>query len=159
MLKQKTPKKFRRLTRAEAARLGVKYSSKRQVDASLKRITKRSKTYSERFVYQHKFGITKEEHALKVKSKKFELKGSTHFNNLTEAQFKRLVHKYQENHDLSPSFLMETNRYQGQGVRWVGYPMIGEGEFYEVWPDIEDYYGMTKTHKPQAYGLVVHGLK
>lgn len=40
--------KYRRLTKVEAARVGVSYGAKRQVPATLKRVTSSTKTYSNR---------------------------------------------------------------------------------------------------------------
>jgi hypothetical protein len=44
----KTPRKFRRLTRAEAAARGVSYSAKRQVAANVKHVTASTPLYSNR---------------------------------------------------------------------------------------------------------------
>jgi hypothetical protein len=44
----RTPTKFRRLTRQEAAQRGVSYSAKRQVDANVKRVTASTPLYSNR---------------------------------------------------------------------------------------------------------------
>jgi hypothetical protein len=51
---------FRRLTREEAVRRGVSYSAKRQVDASLKRVTASTPLYTNRQATQIRLGTTKE---------------------------------------------------------------------------------------------------
>lgn len=46
----RVPKKTRRLTRDEAARLGVSYGAKRRVNASVKNVTKTTRLYTDRQV-------------------------------------------------------------------------------------------------------------
>jgi hypothetical protein len=55
---------YRRLTKAESLRLGIKPSSKRYVLSSLKHPNKRSKTFSQRQAVQSKLGYTKEKRTL-----------------------------------------------------------------------------------------------
>lgn len=57
---KKSPIKYRRLTKAEAARLGVSHKAKRRVDASIKRVTKTTKLYTDRQVAEAKLGSKKE---------------------------------------------------------------------------------------------------
>ncbi len=64
MARKIVPIATRRLTKAEAAKLGVKYSAKRQVPVSLKRITVKTKTFSLREVREAKYGITIEKRTL-----------------------------------------------------------------------------------------------
>lgn len=56
----KLPPRLRRLSRKEAERLGVKHSSKRYVNADLKRVTRSTKLYSQRQAVQRLKGMTKE---------------------------------------------------------------------------------------------------
>lgn len=57
------PIKLRRLTKAEAKALGKSYGSKTRVDASVKRVTKSTKLYSDRQAAQLKLGKTKESYS------------------------------------------------------------------------------------------------
>lgn len=60
---KKTPSRFRRLTKEEAERIGVSYSSKRAVDASIPKgkATKRNKLYSNRQAYQNTTKVVEDE--------------------------------------------------------------------------------------------------
>jgi hypothetical protein len=60
MPRQKQTPEYRRLTKAESLRLGIKPSSKRYVLNSVKRPSKRTKTFSQRTAVQAKLGTTKE---------------------------------------------------------------------------------------------------
>lgn len=66
---------LRRLTRAELEKLGLSMTSRRYVSAELKRVTKRSKTYSYRQGRQAQLGETLESYA--KKREKLELTNST----------------------------------------------------------------------------------
>jgi len=70
------PRHMRRLTREEAALRGVSFSAKRQVRADIKRITKRTKLYTDREVGTAKIRritgnrqATRESHALERKAR------------------------------------------------------------------------------------------
>jgi hypothetical protein len=54
------PAATRRLTREEVKRLGVSHGAKRHVAADIKRVTKRTTTWSERQAIQARKGMTKE---------------------------------------------------------------------------------------------------
>ncbi len=60
--KPRIPKKLRKLTRDEAARLNVSYTAKRRVDASIKHVAASTPTFTDRQVAQAKLGTTKERH-------------------------------------------------------------------------------------------------
>jgi DNA-binding CsgD family transcriptional regulator len=60
--KKSLPKNLRRLTKAEAEKLGIKHSSKHYVNADLKRITKKTKTFSQRQAVNAQLGTTKEKY-------------------------------------------------------------------------------------------------
>ena len=62
--------KFRRLTREEAAARGVSYSAKRQVDASVKRVTQSTPIYTERQAVQMRLGTTKERYQADVRARR-----------------------------------------------------------------------------------------
>ena len=57
---KKPPAKFRRLKKAEAARLGISHTSKRRVDAKLKFVTSRTKLYTDRQVAELRTGVRRE---------------------------------------------------------------------------------------------------
>jgi hypothetical protein len=61
------PERTRRLTREEAARRGVNYSAKQQVDVSVKRVTKSTPIYSNRQATQARIGTTKERYQTEIK--------------------------------------------------------------------------------------------
>jgi hypothetical protein len=61
------PQKFRRLTREEAARRGVSYSAKQQVDASVKLVTKSTPIYTNRQATQARIGTTKERYQEEIR--------------------------------------------------------------------------------------------
>ena len=62
------PAATRRLTKEEAKRLGVSHGAKRYVDASIKRVTKRTTTWSQRQAIQARKGMTKEAFAKAVEA-------------------------------------------------------------------------------------------
>lgn len=63
------PAATRRLTREEAARLNVSYSAKRRVRADIKRVTKRTRLYTDRQVNEAKFGSIREVRAAEHKAR------------------------------------------------------------------------------------------
>jgi hypothetical protein len=62
------PGETRRLTKAELARLGLPPGSKRRVAVGVKRVTKRTPTWSERQAVQARKGMTKERYQKAVES-------------------------------------------------------------------------------------------
>lgn len=83
----------RRLTKAEAAKLGFKYSAKRQVPVSLKRITIKTKTYSESETRAARYGMSKEKRTLikKIEHRDFTVTPDVSwFGSLSEQSMKRL---------------------------------------------------------------------
>lgn len=90
MTKKSVPIATRRLTRAEAAKLGVSYTAKQQVPITLKRITSKTKTYSLSQVRAAKLGMSKEKYTLINKIKKHDFKiepTADWFNNLKSQPF------------------------------------------------------------------------
>jgi hypothetical protein len=65
------PASTRRLTKEEAKRLGVSHDAKLYVDAALKRVTKRTRTWSQRQAVQARKGMTKEQYTAGIKSRAF----------------------------------------------------------------------------------------
>jgi hypothetical protein len=82
--------KFRRLTKAEAKRLGVSHAAKRRVDASLKRVTKSSKLYTDRQVAEINSGVKREVRAKQRKGVKGK-NGVITFYHVTPSDFKRVA--------------------------------------------------------------------
>ena len=66
----KVPPRTRRLTRAEAQKLGLEYSKRLRVNADNKRITKRTKLYTDYQVRKFKLGMTPQRYAMINKIKK-----------------------------------------------------------------------------------------
>lgn len=93
MARKIVPIATRRLTKAEATKLGVKYSAKRQVPVTLKRITIKTKTYSENEVRKARYGMSKEKHTLinKIEKRDFTVIPSPNwFGNLSKQPLKIL---------------------------------------------------------------------
>src|ERR1700733_5220034 len=65
------PALTRRLTKEEAKRLGVSHAAKLYVDAALERVTKRTRTRSQRQAVQARKGMTKEQYTAGIKSRAF----------------------------------------------------------------------------------------
>src|SRR6516225_6886566 len=65
------PALTRRLTKEEAKRLGVSHDAKLYVDAAVKRVTKRTRTWSQRQAVQARKGMTKEQYTAGIKSSAF----------------------------------------------------------------------------------------
>lgn len=90
--------KFRRLTRAEAKRKGVSYSSKHQVAAHVKRVTKATKTYTNRKAAELRTGAKREAFA-KANIERRNLKSGgivTEFKNLTKQNLFKKLRKYRD---------------------------------------------------------------
>jgi hypothetical protein len=69
MARHRTPvAETRRLTKEELARLGFSPGSKRHVAAHIKRVTKRTKTWSERQAVQARKGMKKEAYTKEIES-------------------------------------------------------------------------------------------
>lgn len=97
MAKSQIPK-TRRLTRAEAKRLGVSWSAKRRVDAKLKTVTKRTKLYTDRQVAEAKHGKRREIVAGEKKEIRTLKAGgtATEFKNLTKPNLIKVLKKYRQ---------------------------------------------------------------
>jgi hypothetical protein len=89
----KTPRKFRRLTRAEAAARGVSYSAKRQVDASVRRVTSSTPIYTERQAVQVRLGTTKERYQEDIRARRRSYSEATK-QQQTNAKNSRIIREY-----------------------------------------------------------------
>lgn len=127
------PAKFRKLTREEAANLGVSYTAKRRVDASLKRITKRTKLYTDREVAQvhisEKVGhkTTKEAN---TKTRQYKDAYSTRYLNVKKQDFGR-ISKLAKGHTtqiLAYGNNGETKYGVNPENKFSATPMIGQDE-------------------------------
>jgi hypothetical protein len=89
-----TPTKFRRLTREEAAARGVSYGAKRQVDASVKRVTASTPLYTERQAVQMRLGTTKEKFTQDIKARRRTYSSETTRTRQTNARNSRVVREH-----------------------------------------------------------------
>lgn len=92
--KPKTPKKFRRLTRAEAALRGASYDAKRQVDASVKRVTSSTPIYTERQAVQIRLGTTKERYQEDIRTRRRSYANETIKTRQINAKNSRTIHEF-----------------------------------------------------------------
>lgn len=86
------PTKLRRLTKAEATRLGVSHKAKRRVDASLKTVSKRTKLYTDRDVAQSKLGTSKEKYT-QYRTSKPNKAGAVTYRNVKQTEHFSLAKK------------------------------------------------------------------
>jgi hypothetical protein len=170
--------KYRRLTRDEAARLGVSYGAKRQVAAGVKRVTKSTKLYSNREAHEATIKararanattpkerraaskLTKERYAER-RTQSFFTKGGKEvksYNDLSEKEFFRVL-KRAGNKQVVPHFLAERNSQGGSGThgkpKWSSGSRIEADEISDP-DDLEDWldrWGFTSV--PTRYGVQV----
>lgn len=103
------PVKTRRLTRAEAEKVGKKFSAKNRVAANVKRVTKATRIYTDREVAQFKISARTGTHVSKetltqARMTVFHRKGGSkrgpgdtlEFKNLSKAQLFKLLKKYKK---------------------------------------------------------------
>lgn len=103
-MRRAIPVKTRRLTKAEAARLGISHKAKQRVAANVKRVTRSTPKYSDRevanFVLSAKRGVhTTKERETKFKFSRFKKKsgGETiEFKDLSKAQLFKKLKKYKD---------------------------------------------------------------
>ena len=121
------PQKLRRLTREEASRLGVSYSAKRRIRASIKHPTSRTRLYTDREVAQSKLHKTKETFTRERRhasvSKKTGKLISTYYEDIPKSEFFKLLKKY-SNHFVIVVFKAEStlrgSRYDEEnGPVWI----------------------------------------
>lgn len=162
------PKKFRRLTRAEASRLGKSYGAKHQVDASLKRVTKSTKTYTNRKAAELRTGAKREAYA-KANVERRNLKSggiATEFRNLTKQNLFKKLRKYRD-HEVLLKF------HAAPGAKFAEYKGKDITELYEdheLWfsgvrvdaetllddEDFEKYLRHSDVAGALKYGLIVY---
>src|SRR3984957_4167921 len=92
--KPKASQKTRRLTREESALRGVSYSAKRQVDVSVKRVTKSTPIYSNRQATQARIGTTKERYQTEVKQGRRSYASETTKTRKRNAKNSRQIREY-----------------------------------------------------------------
>ena len=90
-----TLRNTRRLTRAEAAKLGVDYSRRLRVRAGLKRVTKRSKLFTEYSYRRAKLGIHPRAYALirRIRARDFIIQPSTNWFDALNDQPMKILKK------------------------------------------------------------------
>lgn len=94
---KKTPTVTRRLTKAEAARLGISHKAKRRVDASLKRVTSKTKLYTDRDIAEAKLGRSKEAYTA-FRISKPDKSGAITYRNVKQSEHFRLAKRVGNRH-------------------------------------------------------------
>lgn len=149
----RVPAHTRRLTREEAGRLGVSYSAKRQVRVGVK-ITKRTRTYSDRQVAQRKIGRSKERYTrerVQVVTRK-EGGTSRHFNNLHKAHLMKLLKRYRDRPVTLRMYGARHGRRYDGSPGWTSGP---ETDAETLLDDFDAYLEETAVDEPSLYGLTV----
>jgi hypothetical protein len=125
--KKKIPERTRRLTRAEAEKLGVSYSAKRRVNADLKRITSKTVLYTDRQWQQARLGTTKEAYS---KTRIHDLsKGRKQYVRLTYTQAKKIAKQY-NSRTAQITYYVEKANYGTAGTEqggWASTYLISPG--------------------------------
>jgi hypothetical protein len=88
------PTKFRRLTRAEAEARGVSYTAKRQVDASVERVTPSTPIYTERQAVQARLGTSKERYQEDIRARRRSYANETIKKQQTNAKNSKIIREY-----------------------------------------------------------------
>ena len=150
------PPKLRKLTRDEAARLGVSYTSKRRVDASIKRVTKRTRLYTDRQVAEAKLGMTKAEYTAinKHRTVRKIIHGKmVHYTDLSEKQFFELLHKFHTNLVNPHFYIDDKTRYKEGGYNWISIEKIKASQIANGWPSYKKRHKLGHIFK---YGVTVY---
>jgi len=161
------PKKLRRLTRKEAAHVGVTYSSKRRVSANIKQVTKRTLLYTDREVAQAHIRQIARTSGQKFKTKETytrsrrEVVKTTetgkkiiHYNNLNKSQLIKLVKKYPDRR----VYLVvhsERNADYGPGPRWSSLGMTDASTLLSETGFPKYLRAFNISSEPDRYALVV----
>lgn len=161
--------KTRRLTRAEADKLGVKYSAKHRVRADLTRVTKRSTLYSERQWIEARAGVSRETLSLERRSKTAPLmkserySHSTHISNLSKKELSGVLKKQAKHKTVVLQLFgepaREGARYGENKPVWITAGQHFADELFAALPDIEDEFGFDEENPPKRYGVVIYELK
>ena len=151
----------RRLTREEAAKLGVSYKTRVSKDA--KRITKKSKFFSDRQFAQAKLGgLSKEKFTASRAPKEYETKGGLkglERGNLNLRELKAALKKYKGKQIDILLYGKPLYLYGDQKNRWVstGFIYLGQEEkILEQSLSRPTMFGFDKNNKPKRFGFIVH---
>lgn len=166
----KVPSDTRRLTRAEAKAVGVSYSAKRRVDKSVKKVTKRTKLFTDRQVATAKKGISREAFTkgnIEVRHLK---KGgtATEYKNLTKPNLFKLLRKYRAYEVLlkfhgAPG--AKFAEYKGNDItelhdeddQWFSAPARIEAGTLLDDEEFQDFLEESGVSGSLKYGLIVYG--
>lgn len=145
-MSKKPPSKFRRLTKQEAEKIGVSYSSKHAVDASIPKgaVTKRNKIYSNRQAYQLTTKVVEDEHGhvfvksrgskeAYTKSRQYKDDYSIRYLNVKPEDLPRIL-KRAEGHTtqiLAYGNDGQTKYGVNPSMKFAATPMIAKGELKE----------------------------
>lgn len=162
------PKKFRRLTRAEASRLGKSYGAKHQVDASLKRVTKATKTYTNRKAQELRTGRKREVFAReRVEVRPLKSGGvAIEYKNLSKQNLMKLLKKYRKKIVLLKFHGQEGSRraeYKGHDIstsdddQWfTAHERINADELLDS-DEFEQYLEDSDVSGTLKFSLIVYG--
>jgi hypothetical protein len=158
---RKIPAKTRRLTRQEAERLGVSYTAKRRVDASLQRITKRTALYTDREIAEARAGVTKEDRTIQNRlSKKNANPKFEHYVDLTKKQLIAIIKKKAKGRITILQYQGQPDRvgerYGKQQNVWLASSRIRAGDALYYLPIVERELGFSEKNKPVKYGIIIY---
>lgn len=167
----------RRLTREEAARIGVSYGAKHRVRSSIKRVTKKTAHYAESKVIKSTYGMSKAERALEHRTTTFATggqgkKGSKHIKGLSRSQLRGLIKKAAKDNKTvqiqANGFPKKSGaRYSASDATWVTSAMLFADEAvdddfldgvldnmgFDMEPNEED---EQPENPPSSFGLIVY---
>ena len=148
--------RLRKLTRAEAAELDVPYTAKRRVNADLKKITKRTRLYTDREVAEARLGTTKQV-ITKINKHKTTRKISSgkmiHYSDLSKEEFFLLLNKYRSNL-VQPHFYVAANeKYKAKAFTWTSHEKIRASQLRKGFNKYRKRHQVGHVYK---YGVTVY---
>lgn len=170
--------KTRRLTKAEATRLGVSHKAKRRVSVEVKKVTRSTRLYTDREIatarirqrIEHHTGkrlkgiVSREKYAILRKEYRT-LKGQAgvviEFKNLDIDQLFALIRKYRDHVGIVKFFGIEDSvKYKNDvlGRHWVSSPRILlRGLLKRAnWEDFKEDIGVAGVDEEMGFGLIVY---
>lgn len=147
------PAQTRRLTRDEAAKLGVSYGAKRRVKLGVK-VTRKTRLYTDREVAQAKIGQTKELYTRERVQVVERKSGGTsrHFNNLHKAQLFKIL---RANRDRPVTLRLYGPRHGSRYDGTAGWTSGPETDAETLLDDFAAYLDETSVEDPTLFGLTV----
>lgn len=168
----KNPHEFRRLTRAEANRLGVSYSAKHQVAKNVKRVTSKTKTYTNRKAQELRTGEKRETFSaqriekVKLKNEKFGVTQSTHYKGLSKQNLIRVLKKNQGKFVVIlyrgvKGEIASDGHYSGTGdeddaYQWFTGMGVARAKDLQTKHGFERYTELSKITGETSYGVIVY---